>query len=569
MHRRNNWFGFRRSAAFSVILLSSAILLAEPAQIPALQKAREAFDHAQQLEATLNEKSPEQRTRDEYLNVIKSYQRVYVITPHTGYADNALVTMARLYEEMRDARAAVRTLTYLIREYPGTPFRDVAERDIARLQGVPERKLASASVDNIRFWEAAGSVRVVVDLSSEVEFKQGEAKSPDRAFIDISPARLNSMLKDKAMPLKTTAVQQIRVGQFDNSTVRVVLDLGTFSRVSSSILREPDRLIIDVAGIEPPAPNVASVIDEPVRPALLDLSPVKLPNAAVTRPVPNVVPPPPPTPPAPPVVPKATVAKAPAVETKITPAKPTANGDRSLVRSLGLKLRKVVIDAGHGGHDTGTVGPSGYTEKELVLDVSRRLKEMLETQLGAEVVMTRTDDTFVPLEDRTTLANEQEGDLFISIHANSSTVRTVRGVETFYLNYTTSRATIDLQTRENAASDRSIHEIQDLFRKILLQDKVDESRELARFIQKSMFARKNSGPDRGVKPALFVVLIGAEMPSILAEISFISNPQEEKLLRSSEYRQQIAESLFNGVRSYSESLGGVKTTAKSQDKNQE
>ncbi len=259
---------------------------------------------------------------------------------------------------------------------------------------------------------------------------------------------------------------------------------------------------------------------------------------------------------------------APEDDVKIVAAKPASNGDRSLVRSLGLKLQRVVIDAGHGGHDTGTIGPTGYTEKELVLDVAQRLRDLISKELGAEVVMTRDEDKFIPLGTRTAIANQQEADLFISVHANSSSVRTVRGVETFFLNLTSSRESLDVASRENAASEMSFHALEGIINKIMLREKVDESRELAKTIQKSMVARKNAGTDRGVKQAPFVVLIGANMPSILAEISFISNPQEEKLLRTPEYRQQIAESLFDGVKSYAESLSGIKT-AKTQDKNQE
>jgi N-acetylmuramoyl-L-alanine amidase len=524
------------------------------------------------MERALNDKSPAQRTRNEYLRVIDAYQRVYVITPHTAYADNALVTMARLYEEIKDSKAAIRTLHYLINEYPKTPFRDGAERDIARLQGVSERKLPSVSVDNIRFWESGSAVRVVVDLSSQVDFVQGGAKSPDRAFIDIAQARVNSMLLGKPMTLKSPLIQQIRVGQYDNSTVRVVLDLGAATRVTSSTLRDPDRLIIDVFGPDAPpvtpgapettlpatpvsVPPKTITTDEATGPAASSTvaSPVAASNAPVPKPASLSA-----------KTSTTPAAKVAANEPRITPAKPTSKGDRSLIRSLGLKLQKVVIDAGHGGHDTGTVGPSGLMEKELVLDVAKRLKTLIEDQIGAQVFLTRGDDTFVPLESRTALANEQSGDLFISIHANSSRVRTVRGVETFYLNITTSRESLDTATRENAASERSIHELQDLLKAITLKDKVDESRELARFVQQSMSSRKNAGMDRGIKQAPFIVLMGANMPSVLAEVSFISNPQEEKLLRTPEYRQQIAESIFGGVRSYSESLSGLKA-AKNQN----
>src|SRR5207237_3430779 len=206
-------------------------------------------------------------------------------------------------------------------------------------------------------------------------------------------------------------------------------------------------------------------------------------------------------------------------------------------------------------------------DKELVLGVAQGLRDRIEMALGAEVVMTQTDDTFVPLESRTAIANQQEADLFVSIHANSSRVKSVRGVETYFLNFTSSREALETASRENAASERSIHELQDLVKKIMLRDKVDESRELAQKIQHAMAGRKGSGMDRGVKQAPFVVLMGENMPSILAEVCFISNPQDEKLVKTSENRQAIAQSLFEGVRSYAESLSGTKT-AKTQDKTQ-
>jgi len=243
----------------------------------------------------------------------------------------------------------------------------------------------------------------------------------------------------------------------------------------------------------------------------------------------------------------------------VTAAKPTSLGDRSLIRSLGLKLSRVVIDAGHGGHDTGSIGPSGLAEKEIVLDVAKRLQTLVETQLGAEVVMTRDSDTFVPLESRTQMANDEKADLFLSIHVNSSPEKTVRGVETFFLNLNTqSRDALATATRENAASEKKIHELQDLLQKIVLNDKADESRELAKHVQQAMSKRGNAGSNRGVKQAPFVVLIGATMPSVLAEISFVSNPEEEKRLKTPEYRQQIAESLFQGIKSYAETLSSTK-----------
>ena len=250
-------------------------------------------------------------------------------------------------------------------------------------------------------------------------------------------------------------------------------------------------------------------------------------------------------------------------------AEPTAAGDRSLIRALGLKIGKIVVDAGHGGHDTGTIGPKGLMEKDLVLDVALRLGKLLEKQLGAEVVYTRDDDTFIPLETRTAIANKQEADLFISVHANSSRDASARGVETYYLNFTSNADALEVAARENAVSQKSVFELQDLVKKIALKEKIEESREFATDVQKAMstgLSTKNLAMrDRGVKKAPFVVLIGANMPSILAEISFVSNPGDEKKLETPEYRQKIAESLYKGVARYANGLSGVKVASKVSD----
>ena len=247
-------------------------------------------------------------------------------------------------------------------------------------------------------------------------------------------------------------------------------------------------------------------------------------------------------------------------------ARPTASGDRSLTRALGLKIGKIVIDAGHGGHDTGTIGPNGLLEKDLDLDVAKRLGRLLESRLGAEVIYTRQDDTFIPLETRTAIANRERADLFISIHANSSRDSDARGVETYYLNFTSSPEALEVAARENAVSEKSIHELQDLVKKIALKDKIDESREFAGDVQESLYgglALEKAGiRDRGVKKAPFIVLIGANMPSILAEISFVSNPADERKLETAEHRQRIAESLYRGVSKYVNGLSGVKVASK-------
>ena len=254
------------------------------------------------------------------------------------------------------------------------------------------------------------------------------------------------------------------------------------------------------------------------------------------------------------------------VELDVREARPTASGARSLIRALGLKIGRIVIDPGHGGHDTGTIGPHGLEEKDLVLEVSRRLGKMLETRLGAEVVYTRKDDTFVPLETRTAIANQERADLFISIHANSSRDPGARGVETYYLNFTSSPEALEVAARENAVSEKSIYELQDLVKKIALKDKIEESREFAGDVQQSLHSglalKSPAIRNRGVKKAPFIVLIGANMPSILAEISFVSNPTDEHRLETAEYRRRIAESLYRGIAKYVNGLSGVKVASK-------
>ena len=241
------------------------------------------------------------------------------------------------------------------------------------------------------------------------------------------------------------------------------------------------------------------------------------------------------------------------------PAKRNSSGERSMIRVLGLKVGRIVLDPGHGGHDTGSVGPQGLREKDLVLDVSQRLGRLIETRMGSEVIFTRSDDTFIPLERRTEIANEAKADLFLSIHANSSPLRSAAGVETYYLNFTTSRSALDLASRENSGAQMSVSQLQGLLEKIALKDKVEESREFASRVQTALYTLSakttdSRSKDRGVKRAPFVVLIGASMPSVLAEIGFVSNAHDESVMRREEYRERTAEALYKGISSYAGSL---------------
>ncbi len=240
----------------------------------------------------------------------------------------------------------------------------------------------------------------------------------------------------------------------------------------------------------------------------------------------------------------------------------TRDGQHSLTRALGLKIGRIVIDAGHGGHDTGTIGPTGLMEKDLCLDVALRVGKLIRQRLpGADVVFTRDDDTFVPLERRTDIANDARADLFLSVHANSSQDSSARGIETYYLNFTGSSNAMEVAARENALSGNGVHDLEDLVSKIAKNEKIEESRDFAGIVQDSLSKRVgvvNSGDrNRGVRKAPFVVLIGANMPSVLAEISFISNPSDEQWLKKPENRQKVAEGLYRGIETYLQSTNSL------------
>jgi N-acetylmuramoyl-L-alanine amidase len=468
----------------------------------------------------------------------------------------------------------------------------------------------------VRHWVLGDGVRISVEVSGEFHFRRGSLQSPERLYFDIVGAKpAAGSPKIQTIPVNSNLVRQIRISETQPAITRVVLDLTQPVEYSAAQLANPDRLVVEIrpAAAKPsgagrrdgqqtakPPPEPAASAPEPAAapPTRLAAAGVKVeapsavpssssrpdnavaawsssaspsaPSSLTFTPAPEESKPPAST------VPPAAAAQSPAAAARPPSAGPAAPsskpepapmvsvpaargraGNNSLVRALGLKLQRVVIDPGHGGHDTGTIGPNGLMEKDLVLAVARRLGALIEERLGAEVFYTRTEDVFVALEDRTALANEKRADLFLSIHGNAG-VRTAAGSETYYLNFTTSKNAMEVAARENASSKRSIHELQSLIEKIALKDKVDESREFAARVQSALvkeLARANpASRDRGVRKAPFIVLIGASMPSVLTEVAFLSNPREEKLLAKDDYRQKIAEGLYKGVSQYAATL---------------
>ena len=427
-----------------------------------------------------------------------------------------------------------------------------------------------AKVTAIRTWNADDYTRVVVDLDGAVKYESARIKDPDRIYFDLYTAHLAKSLTEKEMPVQNGFLKAVRVAQNKDGVVRLVLDVQSVQGYSAFLLPDPFRLVIDVHGAvsiannKKPAADIGvgklagDAPDTPAAPPVPSEKVTVPPDGGATAE--NATEPPASVPPSPQPSRSGRVLSGPLAPA--VAAQPTRDGERSLTRTLGLKISRIVIDPGHGGQDTGTIGPHGVMEKNVCLDVALRLGKLIQKKLpGAEVVYTRKTDVFIPLEERTAIANQAKADLFISIHANSSHNDTARGIETYYLNFTTSQEALETASRENALSDASIHQLQDLIKKIADNDKIEESRELASDIQNSLTGQlrqvSTAERNRGVKKAPFVVLIGADMPSVLAEISFLSNPADEKLLEKAAQRQRIAQGIFRGVESYLSSLNSL------------
>jgi N-acetylmuramoyl-L-alanine amidase len=443
-----------------------------------------------------------------------------------------------------------------------------------------------ATIKDIRRATMHDIVRVVIELDREVVFHDEHLDSPSRVFVDLPATQASAPLKDQTLRFDEDGdlVHQVRIGRHPGNTTRVVLDTEGVSSYSIYPLYTPYRLVIDCLRPSPEPADTASALPVAPKPGPFLLS-IRHATDDWTASLPAVaalatgalaearVVEPPPAPPAKLEATPSTPAKTPAPAAAAATADPALpsgapshnlDGGFSISRQLGLGVSRIVIDPGHGGHDPGAKG-GGTSEAELVLDVSLRLAQLLGKVPGLDVVLTRKTDDYVSLQERTAIANREGADLFLSIHANANSSAQAQGVETYFLNFATTLGEKAVAARENAASGQSMGELPDVVKTIALNNKLDESRDFATYVQREMVARLKPSNrtirDLGVKQAPFVVLIGAAMPSVLAEISFMTNPQEARLLRSSAYRQRIADALFEAVRTYQASLKKVPALA--------
>ncbi len=672
--------------ALAILLLSGGAALRAGTD-SSREKAHEQFDKAQKQRAALEVTPEQQRTLEQYQDLVKSYRRVSLLTAKSPDIPFSLLTVGDLYRKMGDRfdpkffQYAVDTYQFLLHEYPQSRYREdalfavaqvekddlhdsalakksfeeflklhpqsprakdaqaalaelsnpkqVAKRYVPPATQTPSQAATNsptpqnqspgqsqatsqanrpgagttsnsapnpgansapvsppvqisaaetmeeptpgriAEVREIKSWATPDYTRIVISLDAPVNYQGARLSNPDRIYFDVKSARLGRSATMAPVQVQGELLKGVRVAQNQAGVVRIVLEVSKIKDYSVFLLRDPYRMVVDVYAKKdtsvaqsalPKAPPSAKSAGNPHTPAASNNS-----TSTATNAIPNLTSKDPSNSASNPPdshINTRTIRSSGAKQPPSPVPDPTRDGQQSLTRALGLKTGRIVIDAGHGGHDTGTIGPNGLMEKDLCLDVALRLGKMIEERLpGTEVIYTRDDDIFIPLEQRTSIANEAKADLFISIHANSSPDSGARGVETYYLNFSPSPEAMQVAARENATAQGNVHELEDLIQRIAKNEKIEESRELASDIQDSLTKRlqksNHSIRDRGVKKAPFVVLIGANMPSVLAEISFISNPSDESSLRKPDGRDRVADGLFKGIESYLKSTNSL------------
>jgi N-acetylmuramoyl-L-alanine amidase/putative methionine-R-sulfoxide reductase with GAF domain len=374
-------------------------------------------------------------------------------------------------------------------------------------------------ITGIRHWSSADASTVVLDLEDQVQYEAHRLAGPDRIYFDLHDTQLASELGGKSIEVGDALLNRVRVAQPVNGLTRVVLETRGSSNFSVSLDPNPYRLIVEVRKIGANSKGAVNLF----------------PSAGTER-------------------------------NRLAIVVPPPTKEDLQLRARVPKMR-IVVDAGHGGWDLGTVGRRGLLEKDLVLEIAERLGKLLETRLGMEVIYTRQDDNYIPLDERAEIANHAQADLFVSVHANYSDLPSARGVETYYTNSFSAPG-----SKEAGAKDVDAHgntapksAVMPALSSADLRERIEQSRHLAASVQRSLYgtlAMQNPGlRDRGIKEAGFVVLTESAMPGILAEVSFVSSPTDEQKLRSDGYREQIAEALYKGIARYAVSSKGVKVAS--------
>ena len=507
------------------------------------------YRHARLSFEKLLKDPQKQKFRHHWIACIKKFQSVYAARSNGPRADDALFMTARLYAELygfsgnnKDKQQAIDYYNRLVKRFPKSPYRSKAKKAIAVLstgdrgasksKAQPPIKKASvhkkrsklqagslAEVKGIRFWSSPSYSRVVIDVESEVRYthrllkKDPRIAKPKRLYIDLNHARIKPGLKP-VVPITDDLLNGARVAQYSPDTVRIVLDIKSIDNLKIFSLRNPFRIVVDVSSV--PGKVASKTASKKRFEHELEKPAGKVPKGA-------------------------------------------------LAKQLALGVKRIVIDPGHGGKDPGAIGYlKSVREKNVTLEISRRLARKIRQRLGCEAILTRNGDAFLSLEERTAIANTKNADLFISIHTNANKTRACRGIETYFLNLATDEHAILVAARENATSAKNISDLEAILSDLMKNAKIDESSRLAGHVQEAIIRKLKPRYSRiknnGVKQAPFYVLLGAEMPCILIEVAFITNPRECRRLNSAGYQEDIADAIVTGIQQYIKEMRPVALT---------
>lgn len=538
---------------------------------PANEEAEIQFQETLELYKSLSTDPVKVQDQEIWDIIARAFYSIYLNNPDSSKAPNSLFLSGRMYEEIgnrfesrEDLEKSVDRSRLFIRAYPDNSLADDAQIRIARIiEGwdkkqsyleyekviedfpsgdmkiaaknkvqelspfkpsteerararVNEKSKALVKINKIQHWSTDNYSRVVIHLDKEMPYQSyllkadQSSRKPPRLYVDITGTTVDKNLQ--VPPIEDGLLEEIKFGRNTMDRVRVVLYIKSFVNYRVFSLNEPFRIVIDIEG--------EKLESDDYLVKNKDVKDLKLPESP------------------------------PQIDDK----------DISTLRgALGLKVKTVVIDPGHGGHDSGAVGPTGLKEKDVNLNIAKALKSIIEengSDVGiSKVLLTREDDRFIPLEERTAIAKKYNADIFISIHCNASKNNNAYGIETYILSFTKDPESLIVAARENATTQRGLSDLRDIIKKYLLSSKIEESTRFATYVQRSVVTnvsiKYNSIKNKGVKKAPFIVLIGADIPSILVETSFITNTREEKRLKSSNYLNQIAKGIYTGIKSYS------------------
>jgi len=561
-----------------VCMISVALLLTDPSEVfcKSSNNPEVLLDAANRCRKSLYASAKKMKYRHNWLNCIKRYEKIYKRYPRSDEAAWALYFSGRLYtglyrysgkskdldqslamyrklaakhknhrladdaqymvgmifyENFNDATQAYVEFLKVEIKFPSGDMVPKARKKLKHLEVAlnkkdekrvktrnPSSKNKLIAVKNIRHWSTPNYTRVVIDVASPVKYKHHllrpdpDKKKPRRLYLDLDNTRVTKRI-DSPVEIKDGLLQLARAGQYKKDTVRVVLDMESIGGYDVFRLHDPFRIVVDVRRHK----------DGKARG-------------------------------------KSTAARKKSARKGVRKSD-SQDKNVSLARQLGLNVKRIVIDPGHGGKDPGCNGRHGVKEKDIVLSLAKTLAKKIREEMGCEVFLTRSSDTFISLEKRTAIANIKKADLFISLHVNAHKRSSVWGIETYYLNMATDERSVMVAARENATSQKNISDLQTILNKLMMNTKINESNRLAHEVQKGMVSqidKKYKKPrDLGVKQAPFYVLIGADMPSVLVETGFLTNPAEKKKLLNSKYRESVASGICAGIKSYVKSIDKV------------